>query len=600
MFRKNISRLVVVFLMVAIAVGVNRPHVSQAAPNSNPNKITICHRTHATTNPYRRITVNVSSIFNGNPSSSLDDPQANGNGHGRFQHNDWIESEAWFASNKTDSSKARPVPNVYDPNTTYPNNKKRWGDIIPPDKVNGQSANRTAAPLNFTGAGLAIYNNVAFNGDARYAEMCKRRTAKQYCDDEIAAFVAAGMTQSTAERTCMEELAEQGALEDEPLKAACGSDIATCSVSKLAVYGTSTGTASCANGVATLNGSTNMSSVVGEPTFDVGTTTALGTSISASPTTVTGAASFTATYTIPGDGTYYYQAMVTSTDGNESVIAGNVVSLVVSGSSCSVTGAQSAMPTTAPSVVTTTTSTTTPNTSTNTPANSNSVGALTGTVWIDANEDDVKDASEVWIPGIAIAVTGPTGSTTVTSSNGSFNFTNLPPGRYTVTATLPSNLGLRRTWDTQGSADWEVVVNVVAGQTARADYAAVGSIDVIGNLTLDPNENPKPVELDWSGIDKKLDTPDDQTFKPTVNRNGSFTVSNVPTGTYRVRSQSLRVNLAVTSAGTTYNSSKITIQVRPDILPATGQRSMREMYSIAVLLVLAGAVLVSRRRLRRI
>lgn len=45
---------------------------AEATPRTN-EKVTICHRTHATTNPYRMITVSMSSIVgNGN----------SGNGHG--------------------------------------------------------------------------------------------------------------------------------------------------------------------------------------------------------------------------------------------------------------------------------------------------------------------------------------------------------------------------------------------------------------------------------------------------------------------------------------------------------------------------------------
>ena len=602
-----------VLLRFAVAVGLigltlvaNKPQKTVAAPTSNPNKITICHRTHATTNPYRRITVNVSSIFNGNPSSSLDDPQANGNGHGRFQHNDWIESEAWLASNGTDATKARPVPNVYNPNTTYPSNKKRWGDIIPDVKVNGSPANRTAAPLNFdpgntSDAGYAIYNNLPYNGDARYASMCKRMSGKQLCEAEVPAFVASGMTQADAERKCMEELAEQDALDDAPLKTACGNDISTCSVTKLSVYGTTTGTASCSNGVATFNGSTNLSTLSGEATFAVGTTTAFGTSLNASPLAVTGAASFTTTYNIPGDGTYYFKAMVTTTDGNESVIEGGTVTLVVSGGACSVSGAEAALPANDPSASTSSTSstsTTIASSTSTTVTSSSAVGALEGIFWVDADQDDSKDSSELWIPGIVITLTGPNGGTTTSSSAGAYKFSNLTPGTYTVTATLPGGLGLNKSWDSQGSTDWVVTVTVVAGKTARADFAAVGKVDVVGKLSNTPPGS--EVELEWSGLDKELDTNDDSSYITKLNSDQTFTVQNVPTGKYRVRAQSVRVNLVIGATGATYKNGPVSVVAAVATLPETGTSSTLRLMPAVMALIPLGlfATLWSRRRRR--
>lgn len=77
----------------------------------SPNGITICHRTHSTTNPYRRITVGISAV----------------NGSSTSDH--------------THHSGAR-----YDPTYSYPANAKIWGDIIPP------VGNRPA--MNMTGSVL--------------------------------------------------------------------------------------------------------------------------------------------------------------------------------------------------------------------------------------------------------------------------------------------------------------------------------------------------------------------------------------------------------------------------------------------------------------
>ena len=51
----------------------------------------------------------------------------------------------------------------------------------------------------------------------------------------------------------------------------------------------------------------------------------------------------------------------------------------------------------------------------------------------------VKDSSGAILPGVTVSVTGPNiprAQTTVTSENGSYRITNLPPGTYTLTFEL--------------------------------------------------------------------------------------------------------------------------------------------------------------------
>ncbi|WP_138274871.1 InlB B-repeat-containing protein [Rhodoluna limnophila] len=86
------------------------------------DKVTICHATNATTNPYRRITVSASSITNK---------------AGHYGHDDI------YLTN-----------HVFNSEVDYPANQKDWGDIIPADPT-GQ--NRWQ-PLNWTALGQKIYN----------------------------------------------------------------------------------------------------------------------------------------------------------------------------------------------------------------------------------------------------------------------------------------------------------------------------------------------------------------------------------------------------------------------------------------------------------
>lgn len=80
------------------------------------DRVTICHRTHSTTNPYVFITIAASAIVKGDSTK---------NGHG------WHNPD----KNRYDTS----LYGAYDSTKTYRGNTKLWGDIIPPfkDKTTG-------------------------------------------------------------------------------------------------------------------------------------------------------------------------------------------------------------------------------------------------------------------------------------------------------------------------------------------------------------------------------------------------------------------------------------------------------------------------------
>ena len=334
---------------------------------------------------------------------------------------------------------------------------------------------------------------------------------------------------------------------------------------------------------ATLNGTGTSNGASSTVTFTWGTSSTLAsgtttTAASQSPL-ASGATSSPVTLNLTGltgGTTYYFRVTITNSNGTANGIIRSF---------------------TTPVATTTTSSTTSSTTSTTVaPVSINSVGSITGTVWIDADEDDTKDASEVWIPGIALALSGASTASGTSSSTGAFTFSSLVAGSYTVTATLPSGLGLTKSWDTQGNVDWVVTVTVVAGQTARADFAATGKIDVVGKLAQTPTGT--DVNIDWSGLDKELDTTDDVTFTTKVQSDKTFTVSNVPTGKYRVRAQSIRANIVVGASGATYESNALTFVARVPTLPETGSSLVPNMVPLSFALIPAGliAVLWSRRR----
>ncbi len=72
------------------------------------------------------------------------------------------------------------------------------------------------------------------------------------------------------------------------------------------------------------------------------------------------------------------------------------------------------------------------------------LASLSGSVYLDANNNDVRDANETGIVGTTITLTGTDGSgntvsrTTTTDVNGNYTVDNLHPGTYTLTETQPT------------------------------------------------------------------------------------------------------------------------------------------------------------------
>jgi protocatechuate 3,4-dioxygenase beta subunit len=73
-------------------------------------------------------------------------------------------------------------------------------------------------------------------------------------------------------------------------------------------------------------------------------------------------------------------------------------------------------------------------------------GSVSGFVYLDANNNGVKDAGEPGLPGVTITLTGindlgqAVNVVTTTDNNGAYAFSNLRPGTYTITETHPDGL----------------------------------------------------------------------------------------------------------------------------------------------------------------
>jgi LPXTG-motif cell wall-anchored protein len=284
---------------------------------------------------------------------------------------------------------------------------------------------------------------------------------------------------------------------------------------------------------------------------------------------------------LTGGTTYYFRITISNTNGT---VNGSILSFVTPA---------------------TTTTTTAPVTTTTAPVQSNSgLGDIAGSVWFDLDEDDQKDSSEPWIPGISITVTGGASRSATTDANGAFSFIGLTPGSYTVKATLPSDQSVLASWDSQGNADWQVTVTVVISQTAIAKFAGIGTTNVQGSVPNAPTET--VVKSQWDGVDNTTGTSDDVVFETKTTSKDTFTYKNLPAGKYRVRALSFSgreiaaASLQVGRAGATYKSSNITFVAKAATLPATGTQSTFGALWWAVALVALGTGFTVTTRRRRI
>lgn len=156
----SIRGFLVTFAIVAGFVLIPAAN-SDAAANRTSAKVTICHRTHATTNPYRQITVSVNSVIKNN-------------GHDDSTHNK--DGDANFPKYVDET----PVY-VFDPEYDYTPNAKMWGDIIPAFTYTTTEGGEPQffEGRNWTAAGKAIYY-----GLGEMAGLCSDTGAKEFALSE--------------------------------------------------------------------------------------------------------------------------------------------------------------------------------------------------------------------------------------------------------------------------------------------------------------------------------------------------------------------------------------------------------------------------------
>ncbi len=175
--------------------------------------------------------------------------------------------------------------------------------------------------------------------------------------------------------------------------------------------------------------------------------------------------------------------------------------------------------------------------------------SLSGSVYVDANDNGVFDTGETALAGVVVTLTGTNdlgiavSLTATTAANGSYSFISLRPGTYTLTETLPANF-LTGT-DTVGSQGGTLGSGVIAsialtnGIVGTANnFAELVPASLSGYVYVDANNNGSADagEPTIAGAVVKLTGTNDQgnavSLTATTGVNGSYSFINLRPGTY--------------------------------------------------------------------
>lgn len=154
MFGRKLGRLSAVVAGFSMALAVlaapSGPALATASTGADwhpvVGKTTICHRTHAVTNPYRKITVSDSAVYGTS-------------GHSNPNHD-------------RDYTYLGVTYQVFTPSVPYPSNSKFWGDIIPPQGSLESGPNS----MNWV-EGRSIYDGVVSG--------CRTMTDREFIASEV-------------------------------------------------------------------------------------------------------------------------------------------------------------------------------------------------------------------------------------------------------------------------------------------------------------------------------------------------------------------------------------------------------------------------------
>ena len=344
-------------------------------------KITICHRTHSTTNPYRRITVAQNAVQNGRHGGHT---LPNGSSN----------------------------PPVYDSTFTYVSNNKYWGDIIPGGDAAGLPYNGSnPVALNWTTPGKAVF----------FGSLCGAMTPTEFYDAEVAA--------GQLPAAILADLNAQSANEDAALLAAIGGTFTAGNITTwaTAVSVTTLEATTITETTATLNGTLTVGSTSTITSFHYGTSPTLATRSTAaatpSPVTNTTAVTTALDGLTPGT-TYFYRAVGTTNAGSdtEGILLGEILSFQtlpveeVTTTEAATTTTQAATTTTAAATTTEAATTTTAAATTTTQAATTTEAATTTTEAATTTTEAATTTTEAATTTTAAETTTTAAATTTTEA----------------------------------------------------------------------------------------------------------------------------------------------------------------------------------------
>ena len=180
-------------------------------------------------------------------------------------------------------------------------------------------------------------------------------------------------------------------------------------------------------------------------------------------------------------------------------------------------------------------------------------------VWFDANKDGIQDPDEVGVAGVTVTLDQPLGmdpvldadgnvvKPVITDANGKYVFTNLLPGPYELTFTIPDGYSETRRYasddsavDSDGAQTWPVLKQGEDDMTFDLGLIADGTIgdtlfwDIDNNGGSEPSGADKPL----AGVTVKLTytTPAgvEKTLTTVTDENGKYSFKDLAPGDYVV------------------------------------------------------------------
>ncbi len=204
-------------------------------------------------------------------------------------------------------------------------------------------------------------------------------------------------------------------------------------------------------------------------------------------------------------------------------------------------------------------------------------GVIGDLIWNDLNGDGIVDPGEPGIPGVVITATATIGGTpvtltTTTAPDGSFTFSGLPLGDWTVTVdptTLP--VGMTTTGDPDATVDGTTVVTLAVGSetgdSADFGYQGLGSIGDFVWIDLNGDGVQDAGEPGVAGVDVTITTVitgSTVTYSTTTDATGGYAVAGLPLGDFTVTIDSTTLPSGMTQTFdndgiATVNSSVVTL-----------------------------------------